>query len=360
MLKFFPCLLPLVMILAGCAHEPQEVSDKPGRYESTREMMGTYVTIVLWADGDAHARRAGDAAFEQIARIERSMSDYDADSELSKINREAFERDVQVSDAMLDVLKMSLEYAELSNGAFDVTIRPLKVLWKQAGEKNALPDAAAIAAARESVGSGKIGLDARAKTVRFLKPSMQLDLGGIAKGYAVDQAIAELRRQGIAAALVNAGGDIATMGAPPEAEYWKVGIQHPGKRDEMLPEVLKLSDAAVATSGDYERFVQVAGKRYSHIVDPVTGWPVGHVSSVTVIAPSATQADALATALSVLGPRKGIELAGRLPNIEAMFIIAADGAKTIVRSKGFDSYLLQTEDRNAKGNSPGKQARRKE
>jgi len=346
-------LLPLLIVAAAGCGGKHEQSAALDRYETTREMMGTYVTISLWAADEDEARRAGDAAFERIRAIERSMSDYDPGSELSRINREAFEHDVPVSDAMLDVLEKSLKYAELSGGAFDITMRPLKMLWKAAGENKALPDDAAIRAALESVGSAKLRLDTRGRTIRFLKASMQLDLGGIAKGYAVDLALAELRRQGIKSAIVNAGGDVATMGAPPAAECWKVGIQRPGRQNEMLPQVLQLSDGAIATSGDYERFVEVAGKRYSHIIDPVTGKPVEHMSSVTVIAPDATQADALATALSVLGPEKGLALAGSMQGVEAMFVVAEDDGTRIVKSKGFDRHLIKPGNGHARGNSEG-------
>ncbi|NQT18567.1 MAG: FAD:protein FMN transferase [Planctomycetes bacterium] len=330
------CFTVILIILAACAGCTK---GKLERYDITREMMGTFVTITLWASSEEEANNACTAAFAKIDRVDSLMSTYRADSEISKVNRVAGAEPVPLSDEMLEVLELSAKYSELSGGAFDVTVAPLMKLWKTAERNGAIPDAAALEAALEPVGYRNITLDSQARTVRFAKPLTKLDLGGIAKGYAVDLALAELAGRGITAGLVNAGGDIATLGGPPETGAWRIGIQKPDRRNERLPDVVHLTTGAVATSGDYERFVEIGGRRFSHIKDPRTGMPVEKIYSVTVIAPNATAADALATACSVLGPAHGIKLAARLDDVEVMYIIASDAGPAVTKSEGFDQYL---------------------
>jgi len=176
---------------------------------------------------------------------------------------------------------------------------------------------------------------------------MEVDLGGIAKGYAADMALEELRCHGITAALVNAGGDIAVMGKPPGQDAWRVGIQNPGRQNERLPDVIHLADGAVATSGNYERYAEIEGRRFSHIIDPRTGRPVERISSVTVVAADAMRADALATAFSVLGPAASLKLAAQLDDVEAMFIIAPEtpgGEPQVVSSEGFSTFFRTAND----------------
>ena len=332
-------LLPALLIPAGCRKSEPNAARGLKRYESTREMMGTFVTVTLWAAGDDLAAKAGDAAFDQIKEIDRLMSDYDPDSELSQINREAFNRDVSISDKMLDVLKVAFTYSELSEGAFDVTVRPLKTLWKSAGKTGVVPDDATIDSVLASVGYKNVKLDVDNKTIRFLKPSMEIDLGGIAKGYSADLAAAELRKQGIATALVNVGGNIVAVGTPPGSPAWKIGVQDPNKRTDRLPEVLHLPAGSIATSGDYERFVEISGKRFSHIVDPRTGQPIENMSSVTVVAPNGITSDVLSTTMSVMGAEQGLPLAARLAGVEVMFVVASANGPTIIKSEGFDKFL---------------------
>ena len=332
-------MIATLALAASCVKEEKDSSSGPRRYEATREMMGTFVTITVWANTPQQGATAVDAAFEQIRQIELSMSDYNPDSELSKINREAYDHPVAVSDKMLDVLKTALLYAELSDGGFDISMRPLKRLWKSAGKSGEVPDDDTIKAVLASVGYRDIELDEQAKTVRFLKPAMELDLGAIAKGYSADLAVAELKRLGVPAALVNAGGNIAVMGTPPNVRAWRVGIQDPNKLDLRLQDVIHLTGGSVATSGDYERFVEIGGKRFSHIFDPRTGRPVEHMSSVTVIAPDGITSDALSTTLSVMGPDAGLALAAKLVGVDAMFIVAGPDGPTVIKSPGFDKYL---------------------
>jgi len=342
MLVVLSALMSAAALLPGCGKAEQL------RYESTRDMLGTFVSITLYADSDNQAREAGEAAFSKLAEVERLMSSYREFSEISMLNRFGFWSAVPVGDETLHVLEASIEYSKLSGGAFDVTVGPLTKLWRSAAQDQVLPDDAAIDEALKSVGYQHLQIDGEAKTVRFVRPDMEVDLGGIAKGYAVDLALEELRRHGITAALVNAGGDIAAMGTPPSQDAWRVGIQSPGKRGERLPDAIHLTEGAVATSGDYERYVEIEGRRFSHIIDPRTGRPVAHISSITVIASDAMRADALATALSVLGPEDGIKLAAQLDDVEAMFILApgtpAD-EPAVISSEGFHKFFGNANER---------------
>jgi len=325
---------------AGCVKDGILPRRNFERFTETRELMGTFVTITLWAPSRQKAEDAINAAFDRIAYLEHMMSSYRADSEVARVNANAYEREVEVSPELMDVLDLSIQYGRLSGGAFDITMAPLWKLWKSAQRSGIQPDEAAIRSVLPSVGYQNIKLDRKKRTVRFLKPSMEIDLGGIAKGFAVDRALAELRRHGISAALVDAGGDIATMGSPPDTDGWRVGVRNPSDPGGCLPEVLHFTTGAVCTSGDYERYVEIGGKRFSHIIDPRTGTPVKDMTSVTVIAPDAAAADALATTCSVLGPVAGLNLAARLANVEVMYMVAADnGPPIVIKSLGFDDYV---------------------
>lgn len=336
-------LVSVAALLPGCGKAEQS------RYESTREMLGTFVSITLFADNEDAADRAGNAAFNRIAEVERLMSSYYEFSKISLLNKFGFwnTKPLAVGDDTLHVLEASVEYSKLSDGAFDVTVAPLIKLWRQAAQEQVLPDEAAIDEALKSVGCQHVQLDADTKTVRFARREMEVDLGGIAKGYAADMALEELRCHGITAALVNAGGDIAVMGKPPGQDAWRVGIQNPGRQNERLPDVIHLADGAVATSGNYERYAEIEGRRFSHIIDPRTGRPVERISSVTVVAADAMRADALATAFSVLGPAASLKLAAQLDDVEAMFIIAPEtpgGEPQVVSSEGFSTFFRTAND----------------
>ena len=341
MRKFHLIIVASVLLasLAACVKEEKDSSSQPRRYEATREMMGTFVTVTVWAQTRQQANVAIGAAFARLQEVDSTMSDYKPDSELSKINAEAADHPVEISDGMLAVLKASLMYSELTDGAFDITMRPLKRLWKSAERTGAAPEDDAIETALGSVGYRNIELDEQNKTVRFLKKGMELDLGAIAKGYSADLAAAELKRLNIPAGLVNIGGNIVVHGLPPAAKTWKIGIIDPAKRDERLPHVVHLASGAVATSGDYERFFEIGGKRYSHIFDPRTGRPVEHINSVTVVAPDGITSDALSTALSVMGPDAGLAFASKLAGADVMFIVGGAGGPTVATSPGFDGYL---------------------
>lgn len=282
--------------------------------------MGTEFRLILYARDAQRAGRAAAAAFARIAQLDQIMSDYRETSELSALCRRAGSGWVPVSSDLFRVLVVAQEIAQRTNGAFDVTVGPVVRLWRHARRTGEFPDAERLAKARALVGYAKLQLDARRRAVRLILPGMQLDLGGIAKGYAADEAMKELRRFGIERALVVAGGDIVAGAPPPKAAGWKIEVLpfKPSSGAEIRQ--LLLSRRAVSTSGDAEQFVEINGVRYSHIVDPRTGIGLISPSSVTVIAPTGTLSDALATAASVLGPQQGSELIDSVAGAAALFL----------------------------------------
>jgi len=309
-----------------------------------RIVMGTFSRIVVLARSEAAAQACIAAAFEQQRRVDELMSNYQEDSELSRVNRLAFQEPVPVSEETFAVLEKAKQYSEFSEGAFDVTVGPLGELWHAAGEANVPPTEAQIAEARGKVGYEKLLLDPQARTVRFAVEGMRLDLGGIAKGYAIDLSVQALKKRGAVGGMVDIGGDVMCFGAPgKDRDAWVVGLQDPTVApddlgtDKLLLK-LQVSDAAVTTSGDYRRFTQIQGQKESHIMDRRSGHGASKLVSVTVIAPDAIGADALATAVSVLGQEKGLALIESLPDTEAIVIPHAAEAEAIF-SSGAKAYV---------------------
>lgn len=264
--------------------------------------MGVRARIVVYASGEADAARACRAAFDRIARLEDVMSDYRPTSELMRLCAKSGGGPVRVSPELLFVLQKSQDLARRSNGAFDVTVGPLVKLWRAARKSGALPTRKEIDAARKLVGWRKMTIDAKRGTVRLSTPGMRLDLGGIAKGCACDEAIRVLRRHGIRSALVEMGGDIVVSGPPPEKTGWEIEIPN---APDAVRRLAVLTGAAVSSSGDTQQYVEIDGVRYSHIVDPRTGLGLTDRIAVTVVAPNGITSDGLSTAVSVLGADKG-------------------------------------------------------
>jgi len=295
---------PIALLLLGLllAAGWWRLRPEPGPLQETRLLMGTTVTIE--ADGLPRDRlsAAAAAAFAEIARIEALMSPHVPGSDVARLS--AATREAVVSPETATVIAQGLEVAARSDGAFDLTLGRLKELWGIEAEAPRIPTAAEIAAALE--GTGPEALSVTGPLVRKRTPQLAIDLGGIAKGYAVDRALAVLREQGVTSAAVNAGGDIALLGSK-QGRPWRIGVQHPRHAGEVLATVVAV-DRAVVTSGDYERYFERGGRRYHHLFDPQRGYPADLCQSVTVLAPEAMLADALATALFVLGPERGLAL----------------------------------------------------
>ena len=296
--------------------------------------MGTLFTITLYAPDEMKARGASEAAFDKIAALDRMMTDYDPDSELMQLCRKPAGKPVRVSAELFEILQKAQRVAELSGGAFDITIGPVVRLWRRARRTETLPLPEMLARARQAVGHQKLKLDARHQTVTLTVTNMQLDLGGIAKGYAADKALEVLKHYGSTRALVAASGDIAVGDPPPGQRGWRVGIGAMDKGGNLARNLL-LRNAAVSTSGDMEQFVEIGGKRYSHIVDPRTAVGLTERLQVSVVAKRATDTDSFATAVSLLGVARGLALVDSQPGLAA-FILKKDGDQTQrFESRGF-------------------------
>lgn len=297
----------------------------------SRLMMGTVVEIMAEGEETAKLDAAVDAAFAEMARLDQLLSRYNETSDVSRLSQSATGSEVSTETA--EVIALGLQVAQKSNGAFDLTLGRLKSLWNMDQDEPSIPDANAIAGALQ--GAGPRALSLQGVLVHKSMPQLQVDLGGIAKGYAVDRAIAILKQHGVPSAAVNAGGDMYLLGKRTERP-WRIGIQHPRQEQEVLATV-QISDRAVVTSGDYERFFEQDGVRYHHIFDPKSGYPARRCQSVTIITDSVALGDALATAVFVLGPEDGLRLLQDFPMSEGL-VIAADGSRHA--SPGWESYQV--------------------
>lgn len=315
------------------------------RYHFEQPMMGTIVVIEVYADSEAAANTAATAAFDRMESLVDVLSDYDAESEIRRLGaRSGPGQPVAVSDELWHVLNRSTEFAELSEGAFDVTIGPCVALWRDARRRHRMPLPQQVAEARERVGWQLIRFDPCRQAVELLHTEMQLDLGGIAKGYIADEGLKTLTEMGLGRAMVDAGGDIVCGAAPPEADGWSIGVAPLDDPEGAPSRFLLLEHAAVATSGDAYRYYEIDGVRYSHLIDPATGLGVTISSSVTVVAPDGITADALASAVSVLGPTRGLELAEGLEQVEA-YIVSIDTASELpvaCETSGFDELTSKS------------------
>jgi thiamine biosynthesis lipoprotein len=290
-------------------------------------IMGTRCAVELWADDKAAGEAAMEAVLAEMRRIDALMSTYKADSEVSRVNAQAGNGPVAISAELFALLQASIEYSRLSQGAFDITYASVGYLYDYRAHQR--PDDAAVAKALPSVDYRQLKLDPARRTVEFGRPGMRIDLGGIAKGHAVDRGIGILKARGVSRAMVNAGGDTRVIGDR-FGQPWVIGIRHPDRRDEVVLRI-PLVDAAFSTSGDYERFFDEGGVRYHHILDPKTGRSPHALRSVTVIASTATRTDGLTKTVFILGPEAGIAFINGLDDADAIVI---DAAGKVSYSKG--------------------------
>jgi thiamine biosynthesis lipoprotein len=318
------------LFLIGLGGEPNL-----DRFTFSEPHMGTLFKIILYAPDESAANRAAKAAFQRIATLDAIMSDYRPTSELMQVCQKAGGDPVRVSEPLFYVLARAQEVSRLSDGAFDVTVGPVVRLWRRARKTQQLPDPQKLTQARALVGYQNIRLDEKARTVQLLKPGMQLDLGGIAKGYTADEALRVLQQHGITRALVAAGGDIAVSGPPPDAAGWTIGIAPLEDPNRKPSRYLLLQDAAVSTSGDAEQYVEIDGKRYSHIVDPRTGIGLVGRQSVTVVARQGIMADSLTKVVSVLGPERGLAIIDGLEDGAALVVRETREGTETLTSKRF-------------------------
>jgi thiamine biosynthesis lipoprotein len=312
------------------------------RFEFEEKQMGTLFRFVIYvspsdkASASSRATAAAKDGFSRVKKLNDTMSDYDPASELmqlcQKFSKEVVDP-VAVSSELFFVLQKASELSKASDGAFDVTVGPIVKLWRISRRTQRLPKPDELKDALAKVGWDKVQLDAKARTVKLLTPGMQLDLGGIAKGYAADEVMEIFKSHDIRHALIAAGGDITVSNSPPGTDGWKVEIAPlPGSKEKRI---LKLKNASVSTSGDAENFVLIDGVRYSHIVDPKTGLGLTGYRSVTVIAPNGITADSTTKAAMLLPPEKAVKLIDSMKGVSTLIVRKVGEKEETVRSRDF-------------------------
>lgn len=317
--------LALLVVTLGGTTQPEL-----HRFEGVEPHMGTLVRITLYTPDAQTAADAFRAAFDRIGELDRILSDYRPDSELNAITRTAGGRARPLSGDLFAVLRASQELAEATGGAFDITQGPVVRLWREARTTGRLPDPAAVQDAARRSGYRKLHLDAERRTVTLDTAGMALDAGAIAKGYAASEALGVLDGRGVRSALVAVSGDLAFSEAPPGRRGWRIRLHAGGPSLAAVPDLLELTHAAVSTSGSSEQHVDIDGRRYSHIIDPPSRLGLADDITVTVVARHGLEADGLSTAVSVLGPDRGLALIESRPHTAAL-IIRRVGARTTVQ-----------------------------
>ncbi len=293
-------------------------------------IMGTRIVVELWSDNKANGEAAVAAVLDEMRRIDAAMSTYKPDSELSKVNAQAAKQPVRISQELFDLLSTSIAYSNLTGGAFDVTYASVGFMYDF--RQRVRPDEEQIRDALPGINYRHLILDPKTQTVKFAREGVRVDLGGIGKGHAVDRGIAVLQARRIKHALVSAGGDSRIIGDR-FGKPWVVGIRHPDRKNEVIARI-PLEDAALSTSGDYERYFDEQGVRYHHIIDPKTGRSASKVRSATIIGPTATRTDGLSKTAFVLGPEKALELYNTLEDVDAI-LVAPDGR--VLYTKGLEA-----------------------
>ena len=336
-------VVAVVAACGGCAG-----ATPPGlqRFEFVRDKMGGPFRLVLYAPDQAAADKVAAAVYARVDQLNSILSDYSADSEISRLSQRTLEgsmpEPVAVSEDLWRVLERAQAIAGATGGAFDVTVGPYMRLWRRARELGELPTPERLERTRPSVGYRKLRLDPQHRAVQLLAPRMRLDVGGLALGYIADQAIAAARSAGAPIALVDAGGEVSVGDPPPGKDHWVVAIQSLKNPEEMTGQYVKLKRACVTTSGDTRRFIEIGGRRYSHIIDPRTGLGLTRRIGATVIAPDGMTADALDTAVCVMGPEKGLELVEQTPGAAARITTIDEGQVTAYESKRWKQFLTDS------------------
>jgi len=334
-------LVPLLMMESGCvglSHVSPLVVVK-----RTQMHMGTLVSITAVAPTDQAANGAINAGFQEVKRLEQLLSTWITSSEISLVNASAGVRPVPVSLETWTVVQRAKQAADMTDGGFNIAIGPAVDAWRVT-EDQRIPTETELDALRPLVDLQAVWADLREQTVYLQKPGMRVDVGGIGKGYAADQAVRAMKKVGALAGVVALSGDIKTFGQLPGGRKFPVGIQHPRKEGEVLA-YIDLEDEAISTAGDYERFFERDGVRYHHILDPKTLQPSRGCQSVTVIAKEGVWADGLDTGIFVMGPERGMELVEQLPDVEAI-IVGHDGR--VFLSSGLKARVRFPSDSDAK------------
>jgi FAD:protein FMN transferase len=336
------CMSLSIIFLLIFSHKERLFEQNLQRFTFQSFQMGSMFTIVLYAENDSVANQASFVAFEEIEALNRILSDYLENSELNLLSQSSgSNKAVKVSDELFEILKESIRISELTDGLFDISAGPLTQSWRtiRSMPEPEIPTETELINLTERTGYQNIRLDEEKKTVELLKTGMQLDMGGIAKGYAADAALRVLKQFGINSALADAGGDISVSDAPPGREYWETVLPGNQPENETTHIILALNNMTAATSGDRYQYIEIDGLRYSHIINPKTGVGATGQIQATVIAEKGAHADALSTALTLMDPKKGMELINSLKKTEAIIFFQTDEGHREWRSEGFSTIL---------------------
>ena len=326
-----------VALLCGCATHRSNPDTSLERFEFAQAQMGLEFRMTLYAPTEPEAIEAVAHAFARIAELNAVLSDYDSDSELSRLSRSSgTDSWIAVSDDLWTILETGQQLSEQTDGAFDLTIGPSVNLWRRARRREALPDPKLLSAMRARVGYQNLELDPASQSARLKKENMRLDAGGIAKGFAMDEALSVLREHGIEHAMIHGGGDMVLGAPPPGKTGWRVELTEPDTT------TLLLSRAALATSGDLVQNLKIDGIRYSHIIDPRTGIGLTNRSLVHVIAPDGMTADSLSTTLNILGEKEARKLLREYPTVEARISSATESGPVTWDTKGFATHAIKS------------------
>ncbi|GJQ58035.1 MAG: hypothetical protein D8M57_01415 [Candidatus Scalindua sp. AMX11] len=316
--------------------------------------MGTVFDISAYISDKSEAEKVFNEVFNEVNRLDNLMSNYKTQSDLSKINQKAVSEPVACDDELAYIIEQSIQYGDITKGAFDITIGPLMKKWGFFKEQGRIPDKKELESVLQAVSYKNIHIEEKTtksllrgssseKVISFANPHTQVDLGGIGKGYAVDVAMKRLHKNGIRSALINFAGNVYASGSPPGRKSWIIGLQNPRNNKEILGS-FEITGKAVSTSGDYEKFFTMNGERYSHIIDPRTGKPVQGIASVTIIADSATKADALSTGVFVLGLNEGMKLIEKLSDVEGIIVYEDDSkALRVKTSRGMKGLFKESQ-----------------
>jgi thiamine biosynthesis lipoprotein len=319
-LKSITCVrLWLPLVIAAFATAPLSAEELAIRYEASHNAMGTVFTVVAYGRDPRYLAQVANEAFEEIDRLDAQMSNYRPESELEGINRRAAHEAVVVEPKLFHLIRDALRYSEETGGAFDITVGPLVKAWGFFRGQGRLPRQSELTEAMKRVGCRHVKLDPAARALRFDAEGVELDLGGIAKGYAVDQVVEILRANGVSSALVSSGtSSLYALGAPPAERGWKVTLRDPYEA-EKVGDVLYLKNYSLSASGNYEKFFKLDGKTYCHIMDPRDGRPVEDMLATAVLAPRAVESDALSTAFFVLGVKGSRKYLASHPDLVVLF-----------------------------------------
>ncbi len=309
------------------------------RFEYSEPAMGTVISMIFYAADSATADKVAKNVFREVAHLNTVFSDYDKKSELSQLC-DTYEvgKPIKISAELFEVLQQAEQISQLTHGRFDVTVGSFTKMWRRAKSENKLPSKQELSLAKSTIGYKNICLNANDTTVTYRKNGMRIDLGAIAKGYTADKVLKVLESHNISHALVDFGGDIAMSNAPPNTKGWNIEVSFTNHLGKRVSEILMVSNAAVATSGDLYQKLVIDEKTYSHIIDPSTGLGIIKPIQVTVIAPSGMLADGFASAFSVMSIKEVKKLFRKNKNLHALISVSEDGSVKVWRSEFFDDF----------------------